>query len=106
MHLKEKEHVPDPGSAQPKGGFSTLKSTGGGFVLANSEDEVLVISATGQTLDTVRYAGPSVPTGAALGLRPSIQDPGANDLSGNWCAQVSRLSSGDAGTPGADNDSC
>jgi hypothetical protein len=31
MHLKEKEHVPDPGSAQPKGGFSTLKSTGGGF---------------------------------------------------------------------------
>ena len=82
------------------------KSTGGGFVLANSEDEVLVISATGQTLDTVRYAGPSVPTGAALGLRPSIQDPGANDLSGNWCAQVSRLSSGDAGTPGADNDSC
>ena len=31
-HLKEKEHVPDPGATQPDGGFSTLKTSGGNFV--------------------------------------------------------------------------
>lgn len=82
------------------------KSTGGGFVLANSEDEVIVLSASGKTLDTVRYSGDFAPTGAALGLRPSKQDAASNDTASNWCAQASGLSGGDAGTPGEDNNGC
>ncbi|MFT5585853.1 MAG: hypothetical protein ACI9VR_003446 [Cognaticolwellia sp.] len=82
------------------------KSTGGGFVLANSEDEVIVLSASGQTLDTVRYGGSFVLTGAALGLRPSSQDAVANDSLGNWCEQTTGLSAGDSGTPGANNNGC
>jgi hypothetical protein len=82
------------------------KSTGGGFVLANSEDEVIVLSASGKTLDTVRYSGDFAPTGAALGLRPSKQDAASNDSASNWCAQANGLSGGDAGTPGENNNGC
>ena len=82
------------------------KSTGGGFVLANSEDEVVVLNAAGKTLDTVRYSGDFAPTGAALGLQPSKQDLTANDAMGNWCVQSSPLSGGDSGTPGENNNGC
>ncbi len=98
-------------SATGNGGVSCQatidpKSTGGGFVLANSEDEVLLIDASGATLDAVRYSGDFAPTGAAVGLRPSKQSASANDSAGNWCEQASGLSGGDAGTPGDDNNGC
>lgn len=82
------------------------RSTGGGFVLANSEDEVLVISASGTLLEAVRYSGDFSPTGAAVGLRPNKQSASANDAPENWCAQAADLSGGDAGTPGANNNGC
>lgn len=79
---------------------------GGGFALANSEDEVVLVDPDGVEVDRVAYGAGFVRTGAALGVDPSRATVGGNDAADGWCAQSARLASGDLGTPGQENDRC
>jgi predicted extracellular nuclease len=107
----------------PAGGYAVLGRnadfvTNGGvavdyeyssFFLSNSADEVLLTSDDSTLFDRVAYdGGPSFPdpTGASMGLEPTLTDIVSNDDGANWCTTSSPLSGGDNGTPGAENDSC
>jgi hypothetical protein len=79
---------------------------GGGFALANLEDEVKIISATGWLIDEVRYTDGFSVEGAAMGLRSDSTTTAANDVRSNWCEQYTMMTFGDAGTPGQANDGC
>ncbi|HOX46615.1 MAG TPA: MopE-related protein [Myxococcota bacterium] len=81
-----------------------------GFLLANTEDEVLLRDAGGALVDRVAYSsalGFSIPAGASLSLDPGA-DAAANDLPGAWCAAQGGVPAGcgDKGSPGAPNDDC
>jgi hypothetical protein len=71
------------------------------FFLANSSDEVLLLDASGKTIDSVTYtAGWTIPDGASLSVKnPTL--PKSNFS--NWCEEPSVWagSKGDKGTPGA-----
>ena len=82
------------------------RTLGGGFALSNVEDEVILMSATGDLLDEVRYSDGFSIEGEAMGLRNDRTSISANDVSANWCEQISFLPFGDGGTPGESNDSC
>jgi hypothetical protein len=79
---------------------------GGGFALSNTEDEVKLLTASGSLLDEVRYGAGFSIEGEAMGLKPELASAAANDHPGNWCEQGSFMPFGDAGTPGAQNDTC
>jgi len=79
---------------------------GGGFALANGEDEVQFRSPFGTVLDEVRYHAGFAVEGEAIGLKPTSTSVIANDSSSNWCAQDDFMAFGDAGTPGEQNNAC
>lgn len=79
---------------------------GGGFALANGEDEVQLRSPFGTVLDEVRYHSGFAVEGEAIGLKPTSTSVIANDSSTNWCAQDDFMAFGDAGTPGEQNNTC
>jgi hypothetical protein len=65
----------------------------------------LTLSVSGTTIDTVTI-GSSHPEGVGTSLSLNTLSATANDNAGNWCESSSTYGSGDAGTPGASNDSC
>ena len=80
------------------------------FLLANTEDEVVLRDPGGAVIDRVAYSGAlgfSIPSGASLSLDPGADATG-NDAPGAWCAAQSAVPAGcgDRGTPGAANDAC
>ena len=79
---------------------------GGGFALANGDDEVQLRSPFGTVLDEVRYHTGFAVEGEAIGLKPTSTSVIANDSSSNWCAQDDCMAFGDAGTPGEQNNAC
>ena len=81
-------------------------STGDGLALSNSEDELIVTSASGQRLDRVSYGEGFAPVGRSIGVRVDRMTPDQNDNAGAWCAQSGALSGGDQGTPGQVNSGC
>ena len=71
------------------------------------DDEIILSGPTGALVDRVSYDRDwTIPEGASLSLDPSIESGTFNDVQDNWCAGVDDMSSGDLGTPGADNPSC
>ena len=84
------------------------------FTLTNTGDEIIVAmygsdGTDGAVIDQVAYDGGisfPAPTGATLTLEPTAYDPTDNDDGAWWCPGGSTMSSGDLGTPGAENDSC
>ena len=81
-------------------------STGDGLALSNSQDELIVTSASGQRLDRVSYSDGFVPVGRSMGLRTDRMSPDQNDNAGAWCAQSGSMPDGDQGTPGQTNSGC
>jgi hypothetical protein len=82
------------------------RTLGGGFALSNTEDEVRLLSASGDLLDEFVYSEGFAVEGEAMGLRNDRISVSANDVTSNWCQQISFLPFGDGGTPGESNDSC
>ena len=82
------------------------RTLGGGFALSNIEDEVRLLSASGHLLDEFMYSEGFSLEGEAMGLRNDRISVSANDVTSNWCEQISFLPFGDGGTPGESNDSC
>jgi len=87
-------------------GVIHYETWGGGFALANSGDEVILLTPEGDVLDSVEYGdGFSVP-GVAMGLDNDWVSHTGNDKESHWCEQDSRMSFGDEGTPGRSNNYC
>ncbi len=84
------------------------------FSLSNADDEVILaaygtMGSDGEVVDEVWYDGGVVfpaPVGASISLDPSCYDEASNDDGSCWCEASSSFSTGDLGTPAADNDSC
>ncbi len=78
-----------------------------GFLLSNSDDEIL-IRAGGTIVDRVAYQPSWHPPreGVALALDPTGLDAASNDDAASWCGATTMLSGGDFGTPGRANDPC
>lgn len=82
------------------------------MLLKNSGDLILLRDDTNAIQDRVNYTSTTWPlgpqaNGAAIGLDPTVPiNSFFNDDPNNWCPQVSALSGGDKGTPGAQNDAC
>jgi len=77
-----------------------------GFTLANTEDEVII--ASGETvIDEVAYDGefPLKP-GKSMNLDKSKTSAILNNDPKNWCESTDTITSGDFGTPGAQNTRC
>jgi len=74
--------------------------------LSNSGD-VITLSYGSTVIDTLDYliGFPNL-NGASMNLKPGNITAMLNDESFNWCASTSTYGAGDAGTPGAENDSC
>lgn len=79
---------------------------GGGFALSNEGDEIVLVSARGQVLDRFAYGAGFAPVGVSMGVDPDYATVEDNDRPARWCAQSGRLSGGDQGNPGAENDGC
>lgn len=78
------------------------------FLLANGDDEVVLIDGSGQEVDRVNYlpsGWPSTP-GRALSLDPGSLDVTGNDDPSNWCTASAVFGLGDFGTPGVQNTNC
>jgi hypothetical protein len=78
------------------------------FALANSDDEIIMSTATG-VMDSVYYDGGVLfpdPTGASMSLRPTTFNATSNDDGSNWCTATMPWASGDAGSPGTSNEPC
>jgi len=86
------------------GGVTIDYTYGSSFFLANGDDELVLIDASGAEIDRVGWdGGPSFPdpTGASMAL----SDPALpNDVGANWCTSTTAFGAGDFGTPGAVND--
>ena len=65
----------------------------------------LTLSASGTTIDTVSIDG-TYPDGLGASLSLDTLSASANDSMVNWCESTSGYGSGEAGTPGAVNDTC
>lgn len=81
------------------------------FSLGNGADQVILSRADGVVLDRVDYDdGVTFPdaAGKSLSLKIAARDAVSNDSGASWCPASSAISAtnADAGTPGADNDSC
>ena len=79
---------------------------GGGFALSNSEDEVVLVSGSGTTLDRFEYGEGFAAYGASMGVDPDEATYSANDDEDEWCDQWDSLPFGDGGSPGRENDWC
>ncbi len=79
---------------------------GGGFALANMEDEVRLLTADGLLIDEMRYGEGFSTEGDAKGVPVTVSSSLINDDEDTWCDQRSWMSFGDAGTPGFENDPC
>ena len=97
---------PDDNGGADCDGTYLYQGFGGGFALANAGDEVILRLADGSELDRVHYDDSIVDVGASAGLSPARASTSGNDDLGHWCSQRSRMSGGDAGTPGRANDGC
>ncbi|MBL7135780.1 MAG: endonuclease [Candidatus Marinimicrobia bacterium] len=74
-----------------------------GIILANSDDELILISPDGDTVDYVAWDdGISFPdpTGASMALISSTLD---NSVGSNWVESTTPFGAGDYGTPGSAN---
>lgn len=87
-------------------GTVPYETWGGGFALSNSEDEVVLLSPTGVTLDRFAYDADFAYVGASMGVDPEHATVSENDDTDAWCDQWSFLSGGDYGNPGESNDWC
>ena len=81
--------------------------------LSNDADQVVLVfddpDAGSYEMDRVDYEdGPAWPDtpGASLSLDPAASTATDNDRAASWCAGTGTFGAGDAGTPGALNDSC
>lgn len=87
-------------------------SSGGSFLLANGDDEVILTDDTGAKQDEALYDGGAVwpdPNGASMAFDPSVsQDATANNDGLNWCEGTSPYEPtfGNLGTPGTPNEVC
>ena len=81
-------------------------TTGGGFSLTNTHDEVKVSADDGTLLDEVSYPEGSMPIGKSIGVDSDNLTPSRNDDINRWCIQTETMSGGDQGTPGSLNSSC
>ena len=77
-----------------------------GFILANAEDEIVLVDGTGTVVDTVIYTSATVFEGASTTLNPATFDALSNDAAASWCRGTSAMPGGDSGTPGLPNDPC
>jgi Lamin Tail Domain len=77
------------------GGAPVAYSYGGGFVLSNDTDAIIVTDQYGQKVDEVHWQAnvEPRPNGASTSL-----------LNGGWCESGPQFGRGDRGTPGAAND--
>lgn len=87
-------------------GLVNYETWGGGFAMSNTEDEVVLLSPDGDLLDRVSWGEGFSVAGSALGLDEDWQSADGNDKESRWCEQDSRMSFGDNGTPGRDNNYC
>ena len=92
--------------ATSNGGVAVDYSYNKDFLLANSEDEIELISQSGDLVDAVAYDDSLVFTGASAALGSGSLTVAANDTPANWCAATTELPGGDKGTPGKENDLC
>jgi len=95
----------DNGGITCQGSF-VWQSFGGGFSLANGEDEVILVSPSNLVIDSVFYQSGFSVVGASMGVSPSDANYVDNDDLNNWCDQWSFLPQGDAGSPSSMNDIC
>ena len=79
---------------------------GGGFSLANVEDEVQLLMPDGMLIDEVGYGEGFSIEGEAKGVPSTVTSSVANDDEEAWCEQRTWMPFGDVGTPGIENDSC
>lgn len=99
------------GDGATNGGISCdatyyYSSSGDGFALANSGDEVVLSTYDGIELDRVSYGSGFAPTAASTGVRAGGLSQAGNDDAAAWCTQVGGLPGGDQGTPGLANSGC
>lgn len=87
-------------------GTFLYQTFGGGFGLANAEDEVILRSVDNVMLDRFDYTAGFAPEGTSMGLNSNYATPSGNDNPNNWCEQFGFLSQGDNGTPNATNSIC
>ena len=87
-------------------GVFLYQSFGGGFSLSNTEDEVIVRTASGRELDRVAYGVGFSVEGASLGGSPAFATVSGNNNLSHWCEQWGFMASLDAGSPNAGNDTC
>lgn len=103
LRVPAKSYVTLSRSANP--GFGSDYVYGGGFQLANGDDEIIV-SCDGKEIANVAYDNsfPSAPEGHSISVLRNSLDETDNDDGANWC-QSSNDYNGDYGTPGAPNES-
>jgi len=95
----------DNGGADCHGTFH-YETWGGGFAMANTGDEVRLLSPGGVELDVMAYgANFSIP-GVAMGLVEDWISTSGNDRESHWCDQDRMMKSGDEGTPNRYNNLC
>ncbi|MCH8010807.1 MAG: VCBS repeat-containing protein [Candidatus Marinimicrobia bacterium] len=73
------------------------------FILANGDDEIILLDETGAEVDRVEYDGGPVfpdPTGASMALLDPESD---NSIGSNWTVSATPYGAGDLGTPGLPN---
>lgn len=91
---------PRAGSTQCFGLYDGL-AYGPTFALSNSADVVTLRSPTGTVIDSVNYAGWSIPEGASLELSPGRETLADRSDPAYWCSAVSAIPGSDElGTPG------
>jgi hypothetical protein len=83
------------------------RESAGALALGNGTDEVILSRPDGVIIDRIDYNDAWFASGVALGLDPSFLEMAPNNDPGRWCNQSTVvLSSGEPGTPGAENDTC
>jgi hypothetical protein len=91
---------PRAGSAQCFGLYDGV-AYGPTFALSNSADVVTLRSPSGTVIDTVSYAGWSIPEGASLELTPGRETLADRTDPAYWCPAISAIPASDElGTPG------
>lgn len=108
-----------PGQFLVLGNNASFASNGGvnvayaytGFSLANTDDQIVLVSAEQVEIDRLEYDNgllwPDTP-GQSINLRPDSFDATTNDDGNYWCHATSAIggSNPDTGTPGSLNDDC
>lgn len=75
--------------------------------LLGGDDEVVLKSAEGRTLDRVAWKATwGMTAGVSLQLDRELRSPTDNDSPESWCPSTASFGDGDLGSPGAANESC